>query len=201
VLRTDTHPGWNVEKFNQTAWWSMLRSLDRAPEVDPDCGALTLRLQHFLDRQYNVRPHESLGKDTPQQRWLADPRPLRLPDDEHDLRQHFVVAETRQVSGDHVIRHGGLHYEAPRGLAHGEVTVYRQVLDGHLEVAYRGRRVRLHPVDLQANATARRATAHHDTPASDDAPPRTAATVAFDRDFGPVVDPDGGFIDPTHSED
>ncbi len=179
----------------------MLRSLDRAPEVDPDCGALTLRLQHFLDRQYNVRPHESLGKDTPQQRWLADPRPLRLPDDEHDLRQHFVVAETRQVSGDHVIRHGGLHYEAPRGLAHGEVTVYRQVLDGHLEVAYRGRRVRLHPVDLQANATARRATAHHDTPASDDAPPRTAATVAFDRDFGPVVDPDGGFIDPTHSED
>lgn len=190
-----------VERFNQTAWWSMLRSLDRAPEVDADCGALTLRLQHFLDRQYNVRPHESLGLDTPRQRWLADPRSLRFPTDEHDLRQHFVVAETRQVSADHVIRHGGLQYEAPRGLARSEIVVHRHVLDGHLEVAHRGRMVRLHPVDLAANASARRAMAHDEPPASDDAPPKTAATLAFERDFGSIVSPDGGFTDPTDTED
>ena len=190
-----------VERFNRTAWAAVLRSLDRAAEVDPDCGALTLRLQHYLDHQYNVEPHESLGHDTPRQRWQHDLRALRFPDDEHDLRRYFVIQESRQVSGDHVIRHSGLRFEAPRGLARGEVIVHRHVLDGHLEVPYRGRMVRLHPVDLQANATTRRATAYDDPPAPDDAPPKTAATLAFDRDYGPVVGPDGGFTDPTDTED
>ena len=190
-----------VERFNRTAWAAVLRSLDCAAEVDPDCGALTLRLQHYLDHQYNVESHESLGHDTPRQRWQRDLRALRFPDDEHHLRRYFVIQESRQVSGDHVIRHSGLHFEAPRGLARGEVTVHRHVLDGHLEVPYRGRMVRLHPVDLKANATARRATAYDDPPAPDDAPPKTAATLAYDRDCGPVVTPDGGFIDPTNKED
>lgn len=203
VLGTGQYPEGHgkIEKFNQTALWDVLRSLDRAAEVDPDCGALTLRLQHYLDHQYNVRPHDSLGNDTPRQRWQRDPRALRFPDDEHDLRRYFVIQESRQVSADHVIRHSGLLFEAPHGLARGEVTVHRHVLDGHLEVPYRGKMVRLHPVDLQANATARRALACDETPAPDDAPPKTAATLAFDRDCGPVVGPDGGFTDPTDTED
>jgi putative transposase len=54
-----------VERFNRTALWAVLRSLDGAAEVDPDCAALTLRLRHFLFEQYNHRPHESLGQETP----------------------------------------------------------------------------------------------------------------------------------------
>jgi len=203
VLGTGQYPEGHgkIEKFNQTALWAVLRSFDRAAEVSPDCGALTLRLQHYLDHQYNVRPHESLGNDTPRQRWECDPCALRFPDDDHALRRYFVIQESRQVSADHVIRHSGQQFEAPRGLARSEVTVHRHVLDGHLEVPYRGRMVRLHPVDLQANATARRGTACDETPASDDAPPKTAATLAYDRDCGSIVSPDGGFTDPPNQED
>jgi len=40
-----------IERFNRTALMEVLRSLDGAAEVDPDCEALTLRLRHFLFEQ------------------------------------------------------------------------------------------------------------------------------------------------------
>ena len=105
-----------VERFNQTALGAVLRSLDGAAEVDPDCAALTLRLRHFLFDQYNNRPHESLGRETPGARWSADERPLRFPESVAELGEHFVVTEARKVSKDHIIKYGGELYEAPRGL-------------------------------------------------------------------------------------
>lgn len=36
------------EKFNQTAQSQILRGLPGAADVDADCGALELRLSHFL---------------------------------------------------------------------------------------------------------------------------------------------------------
>ncbi|MCC6132873.1 MAG: hypothetical protein IT186_23330 [Acidobacteria bacterium] len=63
----------------------------------------------------------------------------------------------------------------------------------------KGRLVRLAPVDLSANARARR---HGPEPGDDPAPmpTKSAADLAFERDFTPVVDQDGGFCDPTDEE-
>lgn len=186
-----------VERFNQTALMAVLRSLDGAAEVDPDCEALTLRLRHFLFNQYNNRPHESLGQKTPNERWNADERALRFPKSVDELGGRFIVTEARKVSKDHVIKYGGELYEVPRGLAGEWIDVQRQVLKGALSILHDGRLVRLHPVDLAANAKSKRAqnNSDDDGPQPGDAIPKTAATLAFERDFAPLVGTDGGFND------
>ncbi len=173
----------------------MLRSLDGAAEVDPDCEALTLRLQHFLDDQYNNRPHESLGKQTPNQRWRADERPLRFPESVDALRNRFVITESRKVSLDHVISFDGTLYEVPRGLGGSWIDVQRQVLTSALFILHDGTLMRLHPVELAANATSGRARRRADETefVKGDAVPKTAATLAFERDFSPLVARDGDF--------
>ncbi|MEK7422711.1 MAG: hypothetical protein AAB131_02605, partial [Actinomycetota bacterium] len=75
-----------VERFNRTAKADVLRGLDGRPEVDAACGALELRLSHYCEHGYAQRPHESLGGDTPWQRFHHDERPLRFPDDRAKLR-------------------------------------------------------------------------------------------------------------------
>jgi hypothetical protein len=184
-----------VERFNRTALADVLRSLDGAAEVDPDCDALTLRLRHFLFNQYNHRPHESLGKDTPNERWDADEQPLRFPESIAKLDAHFVVTEARKVSKDHIVKYGGELYEVPRGLAGEWIDVRRHVLTGELSIFHDGRFLRLHPVDLAANAKSRRGKVlgSDEEPVPGDAVPKTAATLAFERDFTPLVGPDGGF--------
>lgn len=67
VLGTAAYPEGHgkIEKFNQTAQAQLLRGLVGAADVDDDCGALELRLSHFLDHGYNRQPHEALGGQTP----------------------------------------------------------------------------------------------------------------------------------------
>lgn len=45
-----------IEKLNQTALAAVLRTLDGNEEVDSDCGALELRLGHWLREVYNHTP-------------------------------------------------------------------------------------------------------------------------------------------------
>jgi len=186
-----------IEKFNQTVRDAVLRYLDGRPDVDPDCGALELRLRHWLHRTYNHTPHESLGGLTPWQRFAADERPLRMPESLSALRERFVVTLQRRVSADHVLSVEGTLYETPRGMAGSKATVHRQVLDGTLRVLFQGRLVKLLPVDLTANAHARRHR-HRTAPAEGPAPipVKSAADLAFERDFAPIVDADGGYSDP-----
>lgn len=182
-----------IEKFNRTLLADMLRGLDGNPAVDPDCAALTLRIRHYLEHEYNPRPHESLSGLSPQERWDTDPRPLRFPESDAELRRSFVVTETRDVSADNVLRHGGQVWEVPRGHAGTTIAVHRQVLDGTLHILHEQRLVRLHPVDLTDNAYARRANR---APVQKDeirTAPTTAAAMAFERDFAPIVGADGGF--------
>ena len=190
-----------VEKFNQTAKGHLLRNLDRRPDIDPDCHALELRLQHWLHHQYNHSPHESLENQTPFDRFHADPRPLSFPQDDADLRQRFVMHLERDVSNDHVVSVDGVAYEVPRGNARTRVRLYRQALNDHLSILHEGRMLRIHPVDLAANAHARRASSR-DVPEETTHPlPPSAADLAYQRDFRPVVGPDGGFPDHPHSEE
>jgi len=181
-----------VERFNRTAHDQLLRSLDGAAHVDPACGALTLRLGHFLER-YNDTPHETLDGDTPRQRWEAG-RALRLPDDEATLYRRFVAHERRKVSTDHVIKIDGKSWEAPRGLAGQWTDLTRHVLDDRYWVLCQGRMVELAELDPHANATDRRGTP--DRPVPSEGVPTTAATLAFGHDVRPLVGPDGGFSDP-----
>ena len=198
-----------IERFNQTALDQLLRTLAGAPDVDDDCGALELRLRHFLHRQYNHHPHESLDGQTPAARWDADERPLRFhAGGEGELRAKFVVTEERSVSKDNVLPFDGVDYEVPRGHAGQRLLVHHQLLDGAVLVQHEERFVRLHPVDLAANAVARRArvgTPPGDKPVPGEPggppPARSAATLAFERDFGPLVGPDGGFPAATHPDD
>ena len=194
-----------IERFHQTAEQALLRGLDGRAEVDPDCGALELRLRHWLREIYNHTPHESLDLKTPWQRFSADPRPLRFPESLATLRERFVVALQRKVSNDHVVSFDGVDFETPRGLAGTWVTLYHQVLDGTISVLHpdrSGRIVRLHPVDVVANAKARRG----EPPTSQKEPavyvlPKSAADLAFDQDFRPVIDSDGGFTGSTKKDD
>ncbi|MDP2958881.1 MAG: hypothetical protein Q8N53_20825 [Longimicrobiales bacterium] len=188
-----------VERFNRTAHDQVLRSLDGAADVDPDSGALTLRLRHFLEG-YNDTPHETLQGDTPRQRWEAG-RPLRFPDDEADLYRRFVVRHARKVSADHVLKEDGRLWEVPRGLGATWVEVVRHALDGRLWVLHEGRMVELAELDAHHNATDRRGYAQDDRPLSWEGVPTTAASLAFGRDVLPLLDPDGGFSDKEDNED
>ncbi len=186
-----------IERFNQTANADVLRHF-ADPRVDAHCGSLELRLQHYLAQVYNQRPHSSLADTPPAVRWQQDKRPLRFPDDEVDLRRRFVVTEQRRVSADHVIRVGSERLEVPRGLRGRRIDIYRHVLDKTVSVLHGGRMVRVHPVDLAANAADRRGrpgdgtrgTLHAESPL-----PNSAAGLAADRDLGSVIGPDGGFTD------
>ena len=201
VLGTAGYPEGHgkVEKFNQTAQSQILRGLPGAADVDADCGALELRLSHFLDHRYNQQPHEALGGQTPLARFEADTRALRFPTDDADLTDRFVVTETRKVSADNVVSYDGIAYEVPRGHAGTDVTVWRHLLSGALSVVHDGRVVAIAPVDLAQNAAARRALPSAPALDDDERAPQTAAQLAFARDFTPVVGPDGGF--PTTSKD
>jgi transposase InsO family protein len=182
-----------IERFHQTAIRRVLRSFDRAVDVDPAPKALELRLMHYLTR-YNDTPHESLKQATPRMRFDADSRALRFPEHEAALRASFIVTERRRVSNDHIIQYEGRRYEAPRGLAGEHVYVRRHVLDGELSLLLGGRVVVLHEVDLVLNAHDRRGRMIEPLP--EVAPVKTAATLAFERDFAPIVDADGGFSSP-----
>lgn len=184
-----------IERFNQTVLAQLLRGLAR-PDVDSGCGALELRLAHFLREIYNHTPHESLDGDTPHQRFMADTKPLRLPESDAELRRRFVVHEDRRVSNDHIVQHGGKDYEMPRGHAGERVVLHRRVLDGTLAVLHEGRLVELATVDVVANAHSRRARPGANSAEAPEPIIRTAADIAFQRAHRPVVGNDGGFPEP-----
>lgn len=131
---------------------------------------------------------------TPEQRFQADERPLRFPRDTKALDDCFIVTETRKVSRDNVLSMDGIDYEVPRGHAATSIDVRRRLLGGELSVLHDGKLVRLLPVDLARNAISRRArsSAFDD----DEGAPTTAASLAFAKDFGPVVGADGGLVRP-----
>ena len=187
-----------IERFHRSAYEQVLRGLDGAADVDPECGALTLRLRHYLQEDYNATPHETLGGNTPTQRWEQG-RPLRFPEDEADLYRRFVVHDQRKVSRDHVIQIDGKLWEAPRGTGDTWVEVVRHVLDGRLWVLHEGRTVLLAQLDPHTNATESRGAPI--TPLASEGVPTTAAGLAFDRDMLPLVDLDGGFPQPLEEED
>ena len=135
---------------------------------------------------------------TPQQRWDRDTRELRFPESLAELTQRFILTETRRVSSDNVIPVGSVDYEVPRGHAGERITVARYLLGDDLRVLHDGRLVRVHPVDRHQNALSRRAHAIP-PPDCDESIPTTAAEIAFAKDLGPLIGPNGDY-EPHHKK-
>lgn len=189
-----------VERFNRSAKADVLRGLDGRADIDPEPGALELRLRHYTDQVYAHRPHEGLDGDTPWQRFHGDPKPLRFPQDEASLRPKFEIWIERRVSNDHVVSIDSTGYEVPTGYAGQKIVLQRRILDGSIAFLHQGKLIELHPVDLASNARAPRAQERSSGPAEQQAPPITAAELAFQRDYGALVDDDGGFEFPDPEE-
>jgi putative transposase len=187
-----------IERFHRTAIDAVLGGLDGRADVDADCGALELRLRHWLRETYNHTKHESLGGLTPWQRFSQDEKPLVFPESLAALRESFVVHVKRKVTNDHVISVQGVLYETPRGLAGSWLQVRRQVLDGTVSVLHQGRIVVLHPMNLAGNAQDKRGQQAQEDDVS--VLPPSAADMAFARDFQPIVGADGGFAKPEDKE-
>ncbi len=179
-----------IERFNRTVLEQLLRLLPGNPEIDPDVQALELRLRHFLQERYNHTPHEALDGASPWERFHQDPRPLRFHEHTAQLRQAFVLQESRRVSRDHIVQVDGLAYETPLGPRGQEVMLYRHLLEGTVSLLHEGHLVQLAGVDLHANARDRRARGQDEPPTP--MPPASAAQIAFDQDYRPVVDAEGG---------
>jgi len=188
-----------IEVFNRGAKQRELRTYDGAPHIDPDCGALTLRLRHDLEI-YNHLPHEALDGETPEQRWSRSERPLQPVPSEGWLLQCFTVELERRVSNDHIVSVDSTLYEVPRGRAGEWVTLYRRLLEqtpeqDALYIEHDDRLVRLHPVDLAFNATSGRG---HRKPGRGEvvaAPVKSASTLSFERTYRSMLDPEGGYPD------
>jgi hypothetical protein len=140
-------------------------------------------------------------RETPWERWSRDTRPLQhLSEDE--LSRAFVTYLERTVTNDRLVPIEGVLYELPRGAGRGgqKVLVTHRLLEGTYHVVAGERLVRIHAVDLAANARSPRAR-----PGTEDetkAPPaRTAADLGFERELGPVLDQDGGALPPFHPPD
>ncbi len=191
-----------VERFNRTLLSQLLRSFPGNPEIDPDPGALRLRLLHWIQTDYNRSHHESINM-SPEEAWLADETPLHFPRDDAWVDSRFVATVERTVSKDNVISFQGVAYEVPRGNAGRRITITRLLLEENaLMVLHEGRFIRIHPVDLVANAYDRRGWQQR--PKKSVSPTTTAASLAFKADMAPLVNEDGGFPaqeDPDDDDD
>ena len=185
-----------IERFNRTAKDQVLRTLDGNPEVDPSCGALELRLHHYLFKQYNPQIHESLDNSCPMSVFQNDPRALTYPESQEHLLRAFVLKTQKRVSSDNVISICGKAYEAVRGHAGEYVTVHRNLLDESLSMLHQGRLVKLALLDPAANAYRQRSKPYKDDTEVSHGPVKSAAQLRFEQDYSPIIDADGGFDAP-----
>ncbi|QDV09320.1 Integrase core domain protein [Planctomycetes bacterium Poly30] len=197
-----------IERFHRTAVGDVLRNLDGRPGVDTDCGALELCLQHYLSQEYGHRAHASLDGATPWERFHGDAVPLRFHRDAAELKSKFTVWLERRVAADNIVSIDSVAFEMPRGYAGQRVQIHRRVLENSFAFLHQGKLIDLHPVDLTKNAHAKRAKGKASSGAKSGGvqgtPPKSAADMAFERDFGSVVDHDGGFPasdEPESAED
>ncbi len=184
-----------IEAFNKTAKAYVLRGYDGSPELSPTPEALELRLGHYIKEVYNHTPHGSLGGQTPHQRFSGDPKSLRFPDDDQALRDCFCISLNRVVANDNVISWDATAYEMPFGYARQSITLIHKLLEGTIHFLHQGRYMQLHPVDPIANARLRRARTHPPTEQPQSPPSKSAADMAFERTYKPLVGSDGGYSD------
>jgi len=189
-----------IERFHRTLLQHCVRGLDRNPEVNPELASLSLRLTHWTRDIYNHTHHETL-KSTPAERWSLDSRPLDFPKDPRWVENQFILSFERRVSKDNIISYEATPFELPQGYAGQRLIIFRNLLTSDVSIIHDGRRVILHPVDPVRNAYAKRGARSIDSPNPSPPVPTTAAAMAFDSTFKPLVDDEGNFPDSKESDD
>lgn len=184
-----------IERFNQTCLNDLLRSIAQDPAADSDCRALEYRINHYISQDYNLRQHEGIGGLSPENKWMSDSRPLRLPSDIKLLEGHFIVSTQRQVSRDNVVMVKSTGFEMPSGYAGLRVEVFNHILENRFSVLHEGKHVMILPVDLKANARAERRRRVEKEMPPPPGPVKTAAQLLFDRDHKTIVTSGGDYYD------
>jgi hypothetical protein len=138
--------------------------------------------------------------ETPWERWSRDQKTLSHLT-EAELQKAFVVFLERTVSNDRIVSIEGIFYEVPRSLGpkgrpRNTLLITYRILENTYHVqSDKDRLVRIHPVDLVANARSKRArTNSHAEEDVEWIPIPSAADLAFERDLGPVVDDEGNAL-------
>lgn len=178
-----------VERFNQTVFVACLRSLDK-DGIDSSYASLTLRIEHYLKKFYSQEIHSELGI-APQSAFHNDTRTLKFLATSNELEECFCIRENRKVRSDNCITYNGVIYQLPYGYAGKRINLDFNLIKQTLHFISDTSSILLHEADPEANA--RRAPFR--SPKIDPKPPdfMTAAEIAFNKDFQPIVDHDGGF--------
>ena len=191
-----------IERFHRTLLQHCVRGLDRNPEINSEPASLSLRLTHWTRDIYNHTSHETL-KCTPAERWSLDSRALDFPKDLRWVENQFILSFERRVSKDNIISYEATPFELPQGYAGQRLIIFRNLLTSDVSIIHDGRRVILQPVDPVRNAYAKRGARSIDSPQPSPPVPTTAAEMAFDSAFKPLVDDEGNFPDskePDHEK-
>jgi hypothetical protein len=185
-----------IERYNRTQYADLLRTLPGDPSVCDSFSSLETRIGHYTFELYNNRHHESLGR-TPNEKWRADSNPLRVVDDKDVLAREFVITKTHKVSADNIVKAGGQLLEMPFGYAGTKVEIAHDLLEKNARFLHDGKMILLKPVNLVDNAKTKR-IGKPVKPEKPHGPIRTAARIAFDKDFASVVTDDGDFVEPIY---
>ena len=184
-----------IERFNQTCLNDLLRAIAQDPLADPDCKALEHRINHYISAMYNLRPHEGIGKVSPDEKWHSDTRKLVIPSDMKIVESHFIISTRRRVSRDNVVMVGATGYEMPAGYAGQRLEIYNHILENRFTVIHDGRHVTLHKVDLATNARMiRRRRVEKEQPPGP-GPIKTAAQLLYDQDHKTIVTSGGDYYE------
>jgi putative transposase len=182
-----------IERFNRTINQSLLRGFVNNPTIDPSFASLNLRINHYLQDDYNQSQHMSLG-ESPKDRFLRDPYPLDFFRDEQDLMAKFILRRSRKVSADHIVSLNGIAYETPLGMAYKKIVLYENAITHAVAIDHQGQRIALHPVDLNFNASAKRTRSRKEEEEESASRGASASLEKFNENFKPIVDKDGNFI-------
>lgn len=129
-------------------------------------ASLDMRDFHSLDelrgsllafvRQYNLRPHSSLGGKSPQDRFFSEPELIRrLP--EEQVGQAFLLEIERRVSADSVIVIDQVEYEVDYRFAKQRITLrYSPDMENIYVVELDGTLTPIHLLNKQDNASVKR---------------------------------------------
>ena len=142
-----------IERF----WRTLRESLLNHMPTDLTLEEVQSRLDHFLESHYHRRPHGSLGSDTPAMVWGY--RKTKLISDDQ-MERAMTVTMKRLVSRDGVVSIDGTRFEVSQQfLAGHKIEVSSCLVPGltsSVQAHYRGSTFELKPLDIKANAKARR---------------------------------------------
>jgi putative transposase len=179
-----------IERFHRTMWQQLLRTFRGDPRISGSCDDLELRCNHYVEHCYNREKHEAIGM-APLEKWQADSRVLKFPESMDALESIFIIERRRKVSRDNIVQVAGKSLEMPLGYAGRLVSVFENTISGEVTYLHNGETMRLHVVDLEANAHAKRGPMKGDQDERRNAKTNSAARIAFEQMYPPVVDSDG----------